>query len=57
MSTPAYTISLSAEQYNAEQIELMEERLILLSHDDEAIGEGSKKDCTSNSLRALPTGY
>lgn len=42
---PVYTITLSEEQYDAEQINLMEERLILLSNDDEQIGEGSKKDC------------
>ena len=35
----------------------MEERLILLDNDDNAIGEGSKKDCQSavaNSSRAGP---
>ncbi|ORY64763.1 putative isopentenyl-diphosphate delta-isomerase [Leucosporidium creatinivorum] len=44
-ATPAYTIELDANRYDAEQIHLMEERLILLNNDDGAIGEGSKKDC------------
>lgn len=46
-ATPSYTIELDANRYDAEQIHLMEERLILLSPDDKAIGEGSKKDCES----------
>lgn len=45
-ATPSYTIELDANRYDAEQIHLMEERLILLNNDDGAIGEGSKKDCT-----------
>lgn len=44
-ATPSYTIELDANRYDAEQIHLMEERLILLTNDDKAIGEGSKKDC------------
>lgn len=39
------TITLDPTKYDAEQINLMEERLILLDNDDNAIGEGSKKDC------------
>jgi len=39
------TITLDPKQYDQEQINLMEERLILLDNDDNAIGEGSKKDC------------
>lgn len=45
MVEPQYTFSLDASRYDQEQIRLMEERLILLSNDDEPIGEGSKKDC------------
>ncbi|GAA5930221.1 isopentenyl-diphosphate delta-isomerase IDI1 [Sporobolomyces koalae] len=45
MATPAHTITLDPNQYDQEQINLMEERLILLDEDDRAIGEGSKKDC------------
>lgn len=44
-AAPSYTIELDESKYDKEQIHLMEERLILLSNDDEAIGEGSKKDC------------
>lgn len=55
-ATPSYTIELDANKYDAEQIHLMEERLILLSPDDQAIGEGSKKDCKEKQLeRALYT--
>ncbi|OAV90164.1 hypothetical protein PTTG_12631 [Puccinia triticina 1-1 BBBD Race 1] len=35
------------EGHDQEQIALMEERLILLDEDDNAIGEESKKTCTS----------
>ncbi|GAA5949013.1 hypothetical protein JCM3765_003983 [Sporobolomyces pararoseus] len=45
MATPSHTITLDPNQYDQEQINLMEERLILLDNDDNAIGEGSKKDC------------
>ncbi|KAM0786557.1 hypothetical protein ACM66B_002013 [Microbotryomycetes sp. NB124-2] len=44
-AAPSYTIELDESKYDKEQIHLMEERLILLSEDDVAIGEGSKKDC------------
>lgn len=52
-AAPSYTITLDADRYDAEQINLMEERLILLSNDDEAIGEGSKKDCALVQLPLL----
>lgn len=45
MASTAHTITLDPTKYDAEQINLMEERLILLDNDDNAIGEGSKKDC------------
>ncbi|GAA5887671.1 hypothetical protein JCM16303_003721 [Sporobolomyces ruberrimus] len=45
MTTPSHTITLDPNQYDQEQINLMEERLILLDNQDKAIGEGSKKDC------------
>ncbi|GAA6019875.1 hypothetical protein JCM11491_004850 [Sporobolomyces phaffii] len=45
MATPSHTITLDPAQYDQEQINLMEERLILLDVDDRNIGEGSKKDC------------
>ncbi|GAA6062598.1 hypothetical protein JCM10212_004893 [Sporobolomyces blumeae] len=45
MATTTHTIELDPSQYDQEQINLMEERLILLDNDDKAIGEGSKKDC------------
>ena len=37
---------LDASKYNDIQIQLMEERLILLNENDHAVGTGSKKDCT-----------
>ncbi|GAA5855044.1 hypothetical protein JCM5353_005671 [Sporobolomyces roseus] len=45
MATTSHTITLDPTQYDQEQINLMEERLILLDNDDKNIGEGSKKDC------------
>jgi isopentenyl-diphosphate delta-isomerase len=51
---PGYTIELDADVYDPEQIQLMEERLILLSPNDENIGEGSKKDCTSLGSQGRP---
>ena len=51
----AYTIELSSEQYDAEQIVLMEERLILLDNDDKNIGEGSKKDCKHTAIYTVHT--
>ncbi|BGP49493.1 isopentenyl-diphosphate delta-isomerase idi1 [Rhodotorula kratochvilovae] len=45
MAAPAHTITLDPTKYDQEQINLMEERLILLDNDDRNIGEGSKKDC------------
>lgn len=51
---PKYTIELDASQYDQEQIILMEETLILLDQDDNAIGQGSKKDCTCCHLTSLP---
>ncbi|CEQ42814.1 SPOSA6832_04690, partial [Sporobolomyces salmonicolor] len=45
MATTTHTIELDPSKYDQEQINLMEERLILLDDDDRAIGEGSKKDC------------
>ncbi|GAA5946048.1 hypothetical protein JCM3775_007201 [Rhodotorula graminis] len=45
MAAPTHTITLDPAQYDQEQINLMEERLILLDNDDRNIGEGSKKDC------------
>lgn len=61
--TAGYTIELSTEEYDAEQIILMEERLILLDNDDKNIGEGSKKDCKqihslihSHSIPSTPGG-
>lgn len=45
-TTTSYTVALDPSQYDAEQIQLMEERLILLDYHDNPIGEGSKKDCT-----------
>lgn len=47
MST--YTIELDPNTYDPAQIELMEERLILLDNDDKATGEGSKKDCAHSA--------
>ncbi|SCV70412.1 BQ2448_1806 [Microbotryum intermedium] len=44
-TTTTHTIQLDPNVYDKEQIQLMEERLILLDQDDHAIGEGSKKDC------------
>ncbi|SGZ25861.1 BQ5605_C024g09785 [Microbotryum silenes-dioicae] len=44
-TTTTHTIELDPTVYDKEQIQLMEERLILLDQDDHAIGEGSKKDC------------
>lgn len=38
------SINLSDEQYDAEQIKLMEEICIILDRDDKPIGEASKKD-------------
>ena len=46
------TITLDPTHYDQEQINLMEERLILLDNDDKNIGEGSKKDC-KHSLTSL----
>lgn len=48
------TITLDPTKYDQEQINLMEERLILLDNDDHNIGEGSKKDCESPRV-SLPT--
>ncbi|GAA5862079.1 hypothetical protein JCM1840_001636 [Sporobolomyces johnsonii] len=45
MATTSHTIELDPSKYDQEQINLMEERLILLDDNDRAIGEGSKKDC------------
>lgn len=49
-TTTNYSITLDNTIYDQEQINLMEERLILLNYDDEAIGEGSKKDCKFSLL-------
>ncbi|WAQ83922.1 hypothetical protein PtA15_4A372 [Puccinia triticina] len=43
----ASTMADALEGHDQEQIALMEERLILLDEDDNAIGEESKKTCTS----------
>lgn len=48
------TITLDPTKYDPEQINLMEERLILLDNDDNAIGEGSKKDCEHSPARGRP---
>lgn len=50
----ADTITLDPNQYDQEQINLMEERLILLDNDDNAIGEGSKKDCERTHTLSPP---
>lgn len=50
-TTTHYSIELDPNQYDPAQIELMEERLILLDNDDRATGEGSKKDCGHSSAR------
>jgi isopentenyl-diphosphate delta-isomerase len=42
--------TVSLEGLDAEQVRLMEERLILLDRDDNVVGEGSKKECTSSML-------
>ncbi|KNZ45111.1 isopentenyl-diphosphate Delta-isomerase [Puccinia sorghi] len=44
------TMTDELEGHDQEQIALMEERLILLDQDDNAIGEESKKTCTSIHL-------
>lgn len=40
-------IATSHENYDEEQLKLMEERLIVVDQDDNAIGEESKKTCKS----------
>lgn len=50
----ADTITLDPSKYDQEQINLMEERLILLDNDDRAIGEGSKKDCALQADSTFP---
>ena len=47
---PLASVDLSLEGHDAEQIRLMEERLILLDPDDNVIGEGSKKECEQSGL-------
>ena len=39
--------------YDEEQVRLMEEVCIVLDNDDNPIGSGSKKTCTSDSRHAL----
>lgn len=53
MSTSASNgdFTLDPTQFDAEQIRLMEERLIIVDNDDTPIGEGSKKECASNRAR------
>lgn len=37
--------AVSLDEYDEEQVRLMEERCILVTPEDEAYGEGSKKEC------------
>lgn len=43
--TAATTATVSLDAYDEEQVRLMEERCILVTPDDRAYGEGSKKTC------------
>lgn len=44
-TTHIMTADISLEGHDEEQIRLMEERCIVLSHDDEYVRDGSKKEC------------
>lgn len=43
---------VSLDEYDEEQVRLMEERCILVTPEDVAYGEGSKKECESEIQRA-----
>ena len=49
ISQPLQLTSIDLDAYDEEQVRLMEERCILVTPDDEAYGEDSKKNCSSFS--------